>query len=177
MAAPVHLAKRFFGAVKPGPPSIADERWARRQLLPGEVEIWRRMNNPDRRHAIEVARAVDSRRHQWARSADVREVIAAALLHDCGKVVSRFRTPARVLATVVWLVVDDETSDRWLSDGSGLRLRLAQYRHHPSIGAELLRAAGSAPLTHRWAEEHHLPTQAWSVPTPVGDVLKACDDD
>ena len=177
MAAPMHLAKRFFGAIKPGPPPLTDERWALRQLLPGEAEIWRRMNNPDRRHAIEVARAVDAQRHRWSESADVREVCAAALLHDCGKVVSGLRTPARVLATVFWLVVDEDTADRWLSDGSGIRLRLAQYRRHPSIGAGLLQAAGSARLTPRWAEQHPLPPHAWSVPAAVGSVLKDCDDD
>ncbi len=149
------------------------------QLLPGEVDVWVRMNNPDRRHAIGVARAVvaTERAADPTRSVE-RPVVAAALLHDSGKVVCRFRTPARVLATLVWATLDDATADRWLAtrDG-GFRLRLAQYRRHPELGEELLQAAGSEPLTYRWAAQHHRPESAWTVPLETGRVLKECDDD
>ncbi|MEM7325583.1 MAG: hypothetical protein AAF531_21030 [Actinomycetota bacterium] len=175
-----HLTKRFFGAIRPGPPGQDDERWARSHLLPGEVEIWTRMNNPDRRHAVGVARSVvaDPRLAVPPGEQIDREVVAAALLHDSGKILCRFRTPSRVLATVVWAVAPDETADRWLAERSrGYRFRLAQYRKHPRLGSELLQAAGAAPLTSRWAAEHHLPEAWWTVPVPVGQVLRDSDDD
>ena len=177
MAGVLHLVRRFFRSIRPGPPPPADEAWARGLLNPGEVEIWQRMSNPDRRHAVMVARAVVDR---WPADlpAPDRPVLAAALLHDSGKVLSGFRTPARVAATLVWAVVADASADRWLTGRpDGLRARLARYRRHPELGAEMLRAAGSDPLTASWAAEHHRPEARWTVPVPVGRVLKACDDD
>jgi hypothetical protein len=93
-------------------------------------------------------------------------------------VISGLRTPARVVATVLWAVLDDDTAERWLQPSSGAaRQRLAQYRRHPELGAEMLRAAGSDPLTWTWAAQHHQPESQWTVPLDVGRVLKSCDDD
>ncbi len=178
MAGLAHLAKRFFGAVKPGPPSSLDESWAVSQLSPGEVDIWNRMNNPDRRHAIEVARAVVAGYPSIDDNPIDRSVVAAALLHDSGKVVCRFRTPSRVFATVVWAAADESLADRWLESGrGGYRTRLAQYRRHPELGRQLLVEAGAEPLTGDWAAQHHLPEELWTVPLPIGRLLKDCDDD
>jgi hypothetical protein len=144
-----HLAGRFFGSLRPGGPSPADEAWVWSLLLPGERALWGRMSGADRRHAVGVARRVPA------------ELAVPALLHDVGKVESGLGTFRRVAATVV-----------------GPRTaRFRQYREHPSIGARLLREAGSADLTVRWAEEHHLPRARWTVPQGVGDILKAADDD
>ena len=41
----------------------------------------------------------------------------------------------------------------------------------------MLALAGSDPLTVAWAREHHLPEDEWTVPTAVGEALKAADDD
>jgi hypothetical protein len=154
-----HLAKRFVGSLRPGGPAAGDEAWARSQLLPGEVEVWARMSGADRRHAAGVAREV-------ARTHPARPVVAAALLHDAGKVVSGLGTFARVGATVVGAV-----------RGRDVGGRIGQYLRHPRLGAELLTAAGSDPLTVAWAAEHHLPPDRWTVPPDVAAALKAADDD
>jgi hypothetical protein len=152
----VHLAKRFFGSLSPAPPSAADRAWVEEVLLPGELDVWRRMSKPDQRHAAGVARRV-------AVSRDEREVLAAALLHDSGKVVSGLGTFGRVAATLI---------GRKRAKG-----RMALYLRHDELGAELLEKAGSDRLTIAWAREHHLPRDRWTVPQNVGDVLKAADDD
>ena len=154
-----HLARRFAGSLSPRPPSDADEQWAAEHLIVGEVALWRRMSNADRRHAVGVARGAVAMLGQAAE----REVIAAALLHDVGKIDSGLGTFARVAATVV---------DR--RDGDS---RFARYRRHDEIGAQLLADAGSATLTIAWAGEHHLPPARWSVERTVADALKAADDD
>lgn len=123
------------------------------------------MSGPDRRHAAGVARRVVD--ELGARAS--RPVVAAALLHDVGKVESGLGTLARVPATLVGLV-----AGRRGPSGSA---RIATYLRHDSVGAELLEGAGADPLTVAWAREHHLPPARWTVPAQVGAVLKAADDD
>jgi hypothetical protein len=146
----LHLARRFFGSLRRGGP--AEEAWATAKLTPGERALWARMSDPDRRHAVEVAKAVPG------------ELAVAALLHDVGKVESGLGTFARVGATVLGAVRRD-----WPG-------RVGAYLHHDELGAALLRAAGSDPLTVAWAREHHLPEDRWTVPLDAGRALTAADD-
>lgn len=169
-----HLAKRFTTSLSLAPPAGPDEAWARKHMLVGERLIWDRMSNPDRRHAVAVARAVVD---ELGSDVD-REVVAAALLHDSGKAISDLSTVSRVGATLFWAVADDDVARRWAEvDHNGPRKRLAQYRLHPELGAELLDEAGADALTSAWAREHHLSKLDWTVPVEVATVLKACDDD
>ena len=172
LGAASHVVRRFAGSLRPGPPGAVDDRWAEMHLSPGEVALWRRMSNPDRRHAIGVARAVVTALGPAA----TRPLVAAALLHDVGKLASGYRTPGRVVATLVWAVVPDDRVASWAERGRHRR-RLASYRDHPSVGARLIREAGGDELTAAWAGEHHLTPPRWSVPVPLGVVLKDCDDD
>jgi hypothetical protein len=166
-----HLAARFFGALDPRGPSPADETWATDHLVPGEVALWNRMSGPDRRHAVGVARdtivllAPDPPR---------REVIAAALLHDVGKVESGFGTFSRVAVTVLAMVVG---RSRLVGRETPRQTRVAKYLTHDRLGADLLRQAGSDDLTVAWAEEHHLDAQLWTVDPQLGMALKAADGD
>jgi hypothetical protein len=162
LARPAHLAKRFAGSLWPGGPSAAGEDWATGWLLPTEVTLWRRMSGADRRHALGVARRVADA----LGPAGSRAVMAAALLHDVGKVESGLGTFGRVAATLA------PTTGRF-AEGP----RVAAYRAHDRLGADLLAAAGSDPLTVRWARQHHLPPEQWSVPAALAMALKAADDD
>jgi hypothetical protein len=103
-------------------------------------------------------------------------VVAAALLHDSGKVESRLGTLSRVVATVAAMVAGRQRAASW-SEGTGFASRIGLYLRHPELGAALLAAAGSAPLTTAWAAEHHLPEARWTVPPDLGRVLKSADDD
>ncbi|HEX7167016.1 MAG TPA: hypothetical protein VF230_08555 [Acidimicrobiales bacterium] len=166
-----HLAKRFFGSLRPGGPAAGDEAWALASLVPGEQELWRRMSGPDRRHAVGVARRV-----VVALGGDDRvdrAVVAAALLHDVGKVDAELGTFARSAVTAATLVAG---RDR-VAAAAGERSRASRYLRHDVIGAGLLAAAGSAPLTVAWAREHHLPPSAWTLPPDVAAALKSGDDD
>jgi hypothetical protein len=167
-----HLASRFVQTLVPVGPNPADGRWALEHLLPGERAVWARMSPADRRHAAGVAR-----RAAAALGADAtREVVAAALLHDAGKVESGLGALARAVATVAAGVAGRQKAEGW-AEGSGPRRRIGRYLRHPQLGADLLVAAGSHPLTAAWAREHHLPAAQWSVPERLGRALKAADDD
>lgn len=139
--------------------------WANGHLLVGEQALWRRMSGPDRRHAVGVARRVAETLGPGA----TRAVLAAALLHDVGKVDSGLGTFGRVPATLIGLV-----ARKRVAAGHG---RFARYLRHDSVGARLLAGAGSDPVTVAWAAQHHLAPARWSLPPDVASALKAADDD
>ena len=172
MAAIGHLARRFVGSLRPGGPSAADQAWIDEILLPGEAELWRRMSGPDRRHAAGVARRVERALGHEAS----RPLLAAALLHDVGKVESGLRTYGRVVATLSAKVAGAEMAHTWRRH-RGFQRRVGLYVLHPDLGGDLLALAGSDPLTVAWTREHHLPEDQWTVPKHLADVLKAADDD
>ena len=130
---PHHLALRFFTSLSPRPPEASEESWAESQLLVGEVGLWRRMSNQDRRHSAKVAR-----RFVAARPGATRAEIAGALLHDVGKIESGLGTWGRVTASVV--------------GRRGRRFTL--YHDHERIGSELAAAAGSEPGTVELIDGH-----------------------
>jgi hypothetical protein len=175
MARLSHLIRRFFGSLRPGGPSTDDQVWAESQLLPGERAIWCEMSGPDRRHSAGVAREVERRLGVSV----PRPVLAAALLHDCGKLQSGLRTPGRVVATVLCAttVRTPDAVAQWATSNSGFRRSIGQYRLHPEIGAELLVAAGSDSLTVAWTREHHQPRATWTIDPSVAAALHAADDD
>jgi hypothetical protein len=167
-----HLARRFVGSLRPGGPSAEDEAWAQSQLLPSEIELWTRMRNPDRRHAVGVARDVERALGHEA----TRPILAAALLHDVGKVDSGLRTYGRVIATLCGLIVGRNHARDWMRS-SGFTRRVGMYLLHPELGGDALALAGSDPLTVAWTREHHRPSAEWTVEAHVGQVLKDCDGD
>lgn len=172
MAGPLHLVRRFLGSLSPVPLAAADETWAEGHLRPGEQALWRRMSRADQKHAVGVARQVVDRM-----GAAERAVVAAALLHDVGKVAAGLGTFGRVAATLV----GRRRGARWRGAGGVRgrvgRGRVGRYLHHDRIGADLLASAGADPLTVAWAREHHRPESDWSVPVEVGRVLRDADDD
>lgn len=167
-----HLAKRFVGSLWPfGPRREADE-WARSQLLDTELELWNRMCSQDRRHSIGVARRVEE---MLGAQAD-RPVLAAALLHDVGKVDSNLGTFLRVVATMSAAVAGRETAELWVRS-TGVTRRIGLYLKHPEIGGDLLGMAGSDPFTETWAREHHLPEDQCSLNADLAHALRVSDDD
>lgn len=125
MIAVFHLVKRFVGSLSPAAPTVADEVWAESFLLDGELALWRRLSNVDRRHAIRVARRFEPL-GSWT-----RDEMAAALLHDIGKIASQLSTLERVGATIL-----GNRTERW-----------RDYRDHERIGVELCRESGSSAAT------------------------------
>lgn len=172
MASWLHLARRFFGSLAPGGPPPDDEAWARGSLGSGELELWGQMSGADRRHAVGVARRVVASLGEHTDDS----VIAAALLHDVGKIDSGLGPFRRAGATVIAMLLGHESCRQWRSR-AGIRGRVGRYLSHDEIGADLLTSAGSDELTVAWAREHHLPVNRWSVPEPIGTALKAADDD
>lgn len=172
MASNAHLVRRFVGSLRPGGPTASDQAWVDDQLLAPERALWARLSGPDRRHAVAVARHVERALGHEA----TRPVLAAALLHDIGKVESGLRTYGRVVATLSARAAGPEMARTWRTQRGFIR-RVGLYLLHPELGGDLLELAGSDPLTVTWAREHHLPEDRWTLPAHVAHALKAADDD
>lgn len=173
-ARPGHLIKRFFATAVPRGPNAADDAWARGQMLSGEVALWERMGRADRRHAAGVARRV-----QVALGDDAtRPVLAAALLHDVGKIEAGFGAYRRAVATLSAMAVrhDPDVIRAWTRT-TGFTRRVGLYLQHAKLGGDLLGMADSHPLTEAWARQHHRPEAEWTVPLDIGRALKDADDD
>jgi hypothetical protein len=130
------------------------------------------MSQVDRRHAVGVARDVERQLGDEA----AKPVLAAALLHDVGKVSSGLGTYGRVIATLAGAAAGRSMAEAW-TEGKGFTRRVGLYLRHGAIGADMLAMAGSDPLTVTWAKEHHLPEEEWTLPPAVARALKAADDD
>jgi hypothetical protein len=171
-----HLTRRFVGALRPGGPSAADTTWVRGVLTDPEYDLWARLPGHDRRHAVAVARRVDHALAPDGGGADPRW-LAAALLHDVGKLDAGLGVVGRSVATVMGAVAGPSRVDRW-AQTSGFRRRAAWYLHHDDRGADRIRAAGGREDAARWASAHHHRTR-WpesGVPITVAEALEAADN-
>lgn len=174
MGSALHLVKRFFGSVVPRGPRRDDAVWAEACLLDGEVALWRQMAKADRRHAAGVAREV-----QHLLGPDVpRPVLAAALLHDVGKLDAGLGVYGRVIATISGSAVkrDPVVIKAWTKT-TGFTRRVGLYLQHPSLGGDMLELAGSDPLTVTWAREHHLPADDCTLDPVIANALRDADND
>jgi putative nucleotidyltransferase with HDIG domain len=174
---PVHLTRRFFGALRPGPPRATDREWVATVLSPAALALWNRMPNPDRRHSVAVARRVQ---HALASTPDADDPrwLAAALLHDVGKVDSGLGTYGRVVATLAGAAAGRDTAEAWITR-RGFTRRVGLYLEHPRLGADMIRVAGGPEEAAVWAAAHHTPEtwDALAIPRPVVDALATADDD
>lgn len=156
----MHLVRRFFRSLCAAPLSELEQAWVCAHLSSSEQVLWRRCGRADQRHAYSVAQ-----RAQRASDEPLStEVVAAALLHDVGKLHAQLGTVGRTLATLAYAL--------GISRG-----RIAMYHDHHEIGAAMLTDAQSHPLVIAWAREHELPASQWTIDPKLGGILKAADDE
>jgi HD domain len=172
-----HLAGRFTRALWPGPPRPDDLAWVGAILTPDGLVQFRRQPNHDQRHAIGVARDVQSRL-AGTEYADDPRWLAAALLHDIGKLDSGLGIYGRVVATVSASVAGRDTADAW-SESRGFTRRVGLYLRHADLGADRIRLAGEPEEAARWSAAHHDPAKWAELPIPEAVVvaLDAADND
>jgi hypothetical protein len=173
----LHLAGRFTRALWPGPARATDVDWVRSILSADAFAQFRRQPNHDQRHAIGVARDVQTRLADTPFAGNDRW-LAAALLHDVGKLDARLGVYGRVVATLAGSVAGGGIADAW-SAKQGFTRRVGLYLRHAELGADRIRIAGGPEEAAQWASAHH-DSPAWAdleIPTPVVEALNAADND
>jgi hypothetical protein len=176
-----HLVRRFVGALRPGPPRAADVTWVQATLTSEEFALWARMPSHDRRHSIDVARRVEGALIGTEHSGDSRW-LAAALLHDVGKLDAGLGVFGRVGATLAGGAAGHDMAEVW-SEKRGITRRVGLYLRHPELGATRIRTAGGREEVARWAAVHHdAPdddngADGFALPSAVVIALRDADDD
>jgi response regulator RpfG family c-di-GMP phosphodiesterase len=139
---------RLFRAFSPAQ-ARPDDTWAAQQLPKPELEIYERMDPRDREHAVRVAQKL-LELHPEARG----EVIRAALLHDCGKLVRPYNVLERV---IVGLIAPEGPRSSSVTSGLQAKTAMDVRNNHPQIGAKLILEAGGDSRVAELVRIHHQP--------------------
>ncbi|MDB5046625.1 MAG: phosphohydrolase [Deinococcus sp.] len=134
-----------------------EDDWAAEYLTPEEARVYGGMDARDREHACRVARHL-LRDYPHADA----ELMAAALLHDCGKSLRPYYVVERVLVGLI-----PNRLARLLPPVGAIGIRA----NHPELGAQLLARAGARPRVARLVARHHHP-----VGDPEAALLHHYDD-
>jgi hypothetical protein len=137
-------------------------------LLPSQIVLFRRMQPAEQAHAYQVLERLKA-----AGQTDP-DLLAAALLHDAGKVL----VPLSLLHRVVIVLGERffrRRARRW-SEGTPSRLRrpFVVAAHHPGWGADLAEQAGASSRTVDLIRRHQdIP----SADNPLLAALQSADDE
>ena len=170
-----HLAARFFSSLVPLPVRAGDREWVGSVLRPEELDLWSRLSSADRRESVAVARRTEATLAGTEHAGDARW-LAAALLHDVGKLDARFGPVRRAVATAAAGLLGPRVVEGWV-DRSGFVRRCALYVFHDQLGADRVKIAGGRAEAALWAEAHHRPAiwDATGIPHAVVAALAAAD--
>ena len=125
-----------------------------------------------------MSRVTSRRELADTKYADDPRWVAAALLHDVGKLDSGLGVFGRVLATLAGAAAGHDMAEPW-SQKRGITRRFGLYLQHPELGAEPHPLCDGSREAALWAEAHHDPDR-WAstgLPDVVVEALAAADDD
>jgi len=110
-------------------------------LSPPQIVLFRRMHFFEQAHAFNVLQSLRQAGHTDP------DLLAAALLHDVGKILAPLSLLDRVLV-VVGLRLFPGAARRWgMGAARGLRRPFVTAAQHPAWGADLASAAGASART------------------------------
>lgn len=161
--------KVLFPTVKPGEMHQAAET-----LPAAAFSLFCRQALPEQRHALDVAKSLKVRKIYLNLSAeDYRNLIIAALLHDCGKSLVTIHLWQRVMIVLVaacpWQFMNNHIINN-KSQARGLALTLEIADRHAEWGESLARKAGLNEHICLLIRQHHSPR------TELGRILQENDN-
>ncbi len=162
-----YRVKQFWRALFPLI-STSERAYVKQHIPPEALPLFFRQSATEQRHALDVARDLESWEIPLSES-EHRGLILAALFHDCGKSLTGIKLWQRV-ATVLLEHVP-----------AGIRSKAEQTRiitsvlqiaaEHAHWGSELAREAGLSPTVCDLIREHHQPKSHLSLLLQKADNL------
>jgi hypothetical protein len=122
-----------------------------RYLSPPLQRLFDRLAVADQRHSLDVLYALQEKGY------NDRDLLAAALLHDVGKVgvnLYLWQRVVIVLLQATWPALLEQLA--W-GDPANWHYAFYLQREHPEIGARLAQEAGARPLTVELIRRHQVP--------------------
>ena len=150
-SAAIYRVGQVWNALMPRPLDADDLGLLHELLPPAGQTLFASMSVSDQRHSLTVCRRLRKT------GCDDADLLAAALLHDCGKGDGRVRLWVR--PPFVLLNAFAPGVLRWLARAPVQWWRRPFYNawHHADIGADRAAAAGLAPNVVLLIRTHHLP--------------------
>ncbi len=129
-----------------------DLTYPARHLSPELMRLFQQMPRAEQHHAVEVCRALEAQGQREP------ALLAAALLHDAGKI----RMPLSLWERVFVVLAEHyapRRAARWREGNHKLSRPLVVRQRHPEWGAELARNAGAPARTVEFILRHHAPPE------------------
>lgn len=133
----------------------AEITWALDNLPPEARSLFLKQSKAERRHALDVAQDLSAHQNSLSPT-DYQNLIAAALLHDCGKTEVRNRLWHRVFIVFMQQLPPSAWS-RLENSGAFLAAPLRTASLHALWGGDLAQSAGLNPTVCLLITEHHQP--------------------
>ena len=133
----MHRVEQFLGHLRAR--VAPDENELARRILPDEAwQLFAAMPVADRRHALDVVARLT------AAGRDDRDLLTAALLHDCAKG-HRLRLWHRVAGVLLEAAAPRVLTRLASADARSWRYPFHLYLHHADLSADAAAAAGCSP--------------------------------
>jgi len=164
-----HLAYRThqFWSALAGPHLRVDPKVLLSDLTPAQIALFYRMQASEQAHGYQVFRRLQS-----AGQTDP-DLLAAALLHDAGKILYPPTVLDRVVVVIGYHFFRRGAVSWSKGTPAGFRRPFVIAAHHPAWGADLARQAGASPRTVDLIRRHHDPS---ATNDPLLATLQAADD-
>jgi hypothetical protein len=144
----VYRVWQFWQLVKAQPLESEDEAEIAVILNPDELELFFRQHISEQQHAVRVMRTLKEAGH------DDVELLAAALLHDVGKIEARSKWWDRPVVVLGQTLLPAQSA-HWASRGKDDWHRpFVIKKCHPDWGAAAAASCGSSPLTVSLIRRH-----------------------
>jgi hypothetical protein len=126
----------------------ADDTLAQQHLSPALFALFEQMRRSERQHSLRVLSELIASGH------DQPDLLAAALLHDVGKIRAPFSLPEKVLVVLVKAISPGLYLHWGTGSSQGWRRPFAVSVQHPIWGADMVAEAGGTPLTVELIRRH-----------------------
>ncbi|MDR3540132.1 MAG: HD domain-containing protein [Desulfosporosinus sp.] len=143
-------------------------KWARDNLSTKAYSLFLKQSRSEQRHALDVAQSIMTYK-QALSSSDFRNLLTAALLHDCGKSTVFIRLWHRVFIVLIQKMPKPIWS-RLEASHTVFALPLKISTQHATWGENLARTAGLNSEICLLIREHHTPK------TELGRILEKADN-
>jgi hypothetical protein len=148
-----YRSRQFWNAVLSPGKRVPSEALLPR-LAPAQILLFRRMQPAEQMHAYQIFKRL------LAAGRNEPDLLAAALLHDVGKILQPLSIIDRVLI-VLGKRFFRRAAERWAAGTPhGLRLPFVVAVHHAEWGADLAAQAGATPLAVELIRRHQDPPLA-----------------